>query len=113
MAAPAVPALSLRLPEISQGVAEGSIGGDPFSHPEAAPQPFHKRHRKRILGVCFLKIALVIGLGLGFGYFVYRAILRRRVARGAVTLQLKVPATGLTSELGAALRCACVFSSLR
>jgi hypothetical protein len=110
----AVPALALRLPEISQGAAENSIGGDPFSHPEAAErQPFHKRHRKRILFVCFLNVALVIGLGLGFGYFVYRAILRRRVTRGAVTLQLKVPATGLTSELGAALRCACLHLNMK
>jgi hypothetical protein len=105
-----VSTLSLRIPETTTDPASDSVGGDAVAPPkEPPPTPCHRLPRCWFSVCCVVTVVLALAIGLGVGLAIKRnntAGGRRYVPRNSITVQLQVPATGLTPELGAALRCA-------
>ena len=100
-----VAALSLRIPETTAD--PDSVGGDPLASPPPKEAPPGARRRKQCCVFWSLAVVAALAIGLGVGLVIKRWYNSKRyVPRSSITVQLQVPATGLTSELGAALRCA-------
>ena len=93
-----VSALALRIPETTAD--PDSVGGDALAPPppkEPPPTACHRRPRCWFSGCCIVSVVLALAIGLGVGLAIKRWYNNKRyVPRNSITVQLQVPATGLT-----------------